>query len=203
MATQQQPHMPEDAHAMQRDEAHSTDTKTNGNGGGGRAGVEQAVYGPYSSTTYLSPGYPGMISTAEENTIESWPAGAECDFGCAVTKGTSANGTGALVVVNGGAGAVAGIAVHDHIVATYGHYVTGMAVSVMTRGRIWCAVDGVGTGIAEGVPVNFNPATGKVLAAAGTAVPHAVFRGVMTGYYSYVDGTTTNIAEIELHYPMV
>lgn len=170
----------------------------------GDAGPEQLVYGPYSSLTFLSPAFPGMKATAMDDNVESWPAGAECDFGTVVTKGISSAGTGALVVSSGGAGAVAGIAVHDHIAATYGHYIAGSAVSVMTRGRIWCAVDGAGAGIAEGVPACFNPAVGNgKVNSTGTAIPHAVFRGVMTGFYSYIDGTTVNIAEIELHYPLV
>jgi hypothetical protein len=164
---------------------------------------EQLVYAPYSSSLFYSPAFPGMKATAMEDNVESWPAGAECDFGTVVTKGISTSGTGALVVASGGAGAVAGIALHDHIVATYGHYSAGTAVSVMTKGRVWCAVDGAGAGIAEGVAVNFNPANGKVTAAAGTAVPHSAFRGVMTTYYDYPTGTTTNIAEVELHYPFV
>jgi hypothetical protein len=161
--------------------------------------VEGLVYGPYTSSLFYSPGFPGMKSTSEDDLVESWPAGAECDFGTVVTKGVSANGTGALVVSSGGAGSVAGIALHDHIVATYGHYSAGMAVSVMKAGRVWCAVDGAGAGIAEGVPLAYNPANGKVNST-GTAVIHAVFRGPMTTYYDYPTGVSTNIVEVELHY---
>jgi hypothetical protein len=142
-----------------------------------------------------------MKATAEEDIVESWPAGAVCPFGAVVTKGVSPNGTGALVVSPGGAGAVAGVAVHEHTVAVFGAYQISMAVSVMTRGRIWCTVDGSGAGIGEGVAVNFNPANGFVTAATGTAVLHAAFRGVMQGFYDYTTGITTNIAEVELHYP--
>jgi hypothetical protein len=169
--------------------------------GNGDVGVGELAYAPYTSATFMSPGFPGMKSTSMEDNVESWPCGVQCDFGCIATKGASPNGTGAMVVSNGGAGAVAGAVVHDHLAAVWGHYFAGMAVSIMTKGRLWCAVDGAGTGIVEGAPVNFNPANGKVTAGTGTLVPHAAFRGVMQTYYDYPTGVTTNIAEVEMHYP--
>jgi hypothetical protein len=75
-----------------------------------------------------------------------------------------------------------------------------MAVSVMTRGRLWMAVDGAGAGISYGGPVSFNPANGMV-SATGTLVPNTSFRGVVNGFYNMLDGSTINIVEIELHYP--
>jgi hypothetical protein len=161
-------------------------------------GVEQQVYQPYDSAFFFSVGFPGMKSTAMDDNVESWPAGADCEFGTIVTK--TVGPTGSLLVESGGAGDVAGAAVHDHIVATYGHYTQGMAVSVMTRGRLWMAVDGTGAGITYGLPVSFNPANGKV-AATGTAVPNSSFRGMVNGFYNMIDGSTISIAEIELHYP--
>jgi hypothetical protein len=163
-----------------------------------RAGPEQQAYQPYDSATFFSVGFPGMKSTAMDDNVESWPCGTESDFGTVVTK--TVGPTGSLLVESGGTGDVAGIALHDHIIATYGHYSQGMAVSVMTRGRVWCAVDGAGTGITYGAPASFNPANGK-LSASGTAVPNSSFRGMVNGFYDMLTGTTINIVEVELHYP--
>jgi hypothetical protein len=171
------------------------DVHQNGNG----AGVDTNVYAPYSGPTFYSVGFPGMKSTAMEDQVDTWAAAGAIPFGVVVTKVSAQE----IQCQAGVAGTAIGISLHDHLVAVYGGYLQYQAVSVMTRGRVWAAVDDAGAGIKNGVPVNYNPLTGKVTAATGTALTNAVFRTTVQQSYNILDGSTINIADVELHYPLV
>lgn len=158
------------------------------------------AYSPY--TLYMPPAFVGMKVDSMDDNVESWAANADILIGTVVTRLTAA-GTDKKAV-QGGAGAILGIALHDHIIASWGMYKQYDAVSVLTRGRVWARV-GLATSIKDGTPVYYTAADGKVQAvtAGGVLVPHATFRsGVITVPDVSMATGGIAIAAVELHYPM-
>lgn len=104
--------------------------------------------------------FAGMKGDSGDDRVETFAAESVIPFGTIVTVGTKP--TQAKL---GGAVAV-GIALHSHAVAK--QYEKFDAVSVMMRGLAWCAVKG-DEAVTERGDVKFDPATGLVSDAAGTA----------------------------------
>src|SRR6187399_3121255 len=89
-------------------------------------------------TPYLNPAYAGMKGDSMDDNVDTFACGvAPIGFGLVVTRTAS----GLLTVLAGGpAPLLAGVALHDHIIAAKGGYTQYDAVSVMNRGKVWCQV---------------------------------------------------------------
>lgn len=131
--------------------------------------------------------FAGMKADSRNDTVETFAAESAVPFGTVVTVGTKPS-----QVKLGGTAAV-GVALHSHTVV--GGYQPFDAVSVLTRGVVWCQVKGE-EAVTERGEVQFDPATGEVSNTAGTALPNAVFRSGAVKTMKY--GT---IALVELHAP--
>lgn len=131
----------------------------------------------------------GMKADSGYDRVESFAASGEVGFGVIVT----ADGPGVKVQA-GGTGKVRGGSVHSHTVSLDG-YQDKDAVSVMTRGLLWCRVK-EGETVTEDGPVAYDPATGHVLDYdTDNAVPNAVFRS------SNESSKCGDIALVEFHHP--
>lgn len=130
--------------------------------------------------------FAGMKADSGYDRVETFAAETEIPFGAVVTVGTKPS-----QAKLGGTAAV-GVALHSHTVPkAYQQY---DAVSVMTRGLVWCAVKGDETVTDRGA-VQFDPATGLVSDRAGTKLNNAIFRsGVVSNQFG-------KIALVELHAP--
>jgi hypothetical protein len=131
-----------------------------------------------------------------EDNVETFAATAPIGFGLVVGRTAPHQ----LTVQAGGADPV-GISLSDALIASRGGYTQYDAVSVMTRGRVWCQAADPTAAMEDGIYAFYDPATGKV-AMAGTQIPNAVFRGKAVAVYDITYTTTTNIVEVELHYPL-
>lgn len=129
----------------------------------------------------------GMKADAGFDRVESYPAAGVVNFGHVV--GVNADGA----VVEGAGTRIAGIALHTH--TKIDSYVQYDDVSVLTRGLAWCVVADGGA-VTDGGAVEINAAGQVQDAAAGTAVPNAVFRSAAE---TMSDGTV--LACVELAHP--
>lgn len=123
-------------------------------------------------------------------------------FGVVVSRTAAA----ALTVVPGGATNVVGISLHDHLVGSRGSFTQYDAVNVINRGRVWASVLAT-AGIADGVAVTYDTATGKVSAGGANALTGAVFRSAAItlpdGTYAWEGGTMTALgAVVEFNWPI-
>jgi hypothetical protein len=167
---------------------------------------------PFSFYDQLQPiAFVGMKVDSMEDNVESWAAEGDIPFGCVCNFADATvggRGTRKVSINNTPVGPVAGIALHDHVIGTYGPgYRLYDAVSVLTRGRVWAAVDPVAAPIQEGEPVSYMPTTGFVtVGAAGGAlvIPNATFRSKAYSVPPIWPSNTAGasiIAIVELHYP--
>lgn len=134
--------------------------------------------------------FAGMKADTRDDVVETFAAENAIPFGVVVTIGTKTN-----QVKLGGTKPV-GVALHTHTKAIGADYVQFDAVSVLTRGLVWCKVKG-SDAVTERGAVKFDAATGEVSDAAATTFPNAVFRSgvVQTAKYG-------KIALVELHSPL-
>ena len=135
--------------------------------------------------------FAGMKADSRLDTVETMAAETVIPFGVVVTVGTKPS-----QAKLGGAVAV-GVALHTHTKAIGKGYDKFDAVSVLTRGLVWCKVKGE-EAVTERGKVQFNPATGEVSNTAGTALQNAVFR---SGVVTTKEGV--KIALVELHAPQI
>lgn len=166
---------------------------------------------PFSFYDALQPvAFVGMKVDTMNDNVESWPADSEILFGCVCTfgdGGVGGRGTRKVSSANNPPGPIAGIALHDHVIGAFGPgYKQYDAVSVLTRGRVWAAVDESGAAtVQEGEPVAFMADTGMVtVGTGGLAYPFATFRSKAIQIPPVWPSTTLGkclIAIVELHYP--
>jgi hypothetical protein len=176
---------------------------------------------------YMPPAFVGMKVDTMNDNVESRPAGGNIPFGrvCNYNNTGAGGALGSQQVVSGVAGPpgpAAGIALHDHIIGSFGGLVgvpsvtvppAGYrqfdAVSVLTRGRVWAEVSALAASanIIFGAPVDYEIATGMVTtgAPAGTAVlANATFRSApidIIPIWPSASLGAARIALVELHYP--
>lgn len=152
---------------------------------------------PYSN--YMAPAFVGMKEDSMDDNVDTFACGnANVDIGVAVQR----TAAGALTVKNGASATLGvGVALHDHVVAYWGAYQTTQAVSVLTRGRAWVAVDNA-TGVADGALAKADATTGK-FNTTGVAVTNAVFRSTAISLLNADGVTTTLAAVVEMHSPFV
>jgi hypothetical protein len=157
---------------------------------------------PYNAPYFFAQAIPGLIadSTMVKN-VDSWACDVtNIQFGVVCSRSAAAS----MKVVPGGTLPV-GISVHDHLIASRGGYTQYDAVSVLSRGRIWAKCDATLTGIVDGAPLYFVPATGAVSATAtgNTAIPKAVFRSAPASIFDMLGGAAVNVAVVEFNYPTI
>ena len=169
----------------------------NGRGGVINPQASGAGYAPYQM--YLQPAFAGMKGDSSEDQVDTFACSDRpIPFGVVVGR----TAPHLLTIMPGGPDLV-GVALHDHIIASRGGYTQFDAVSVMTRGRVWCQVtdDAGADAIDDGIYVMYDPTNGFVSSTAGTVVPNAVFKGKAIDVYDITYTATTKIALVELHYP--
>lgn len=151
---------------------------------------------PYS--TYMAPAFVGMKEDSMDDNVDTFAAGATVDIGVAVQR----TAAGAITVKNGASATLGvGVSLHDQVVAYTGNYPATTAVSVLTRGRAWVAVDNA-TGIADGVVAKADATTGK-FNTTGVVVTNAAFRSAAISLLNADGITTTLAAVVEMHSPFV
>ena len=150
---------------------------------------------------YMAPAFVGMKEDSMDDNVDTF---ASSDPALGVTIGVAVQRTGAgVMTIKNGASATlgVGVALNDHIYGYLGQYPDKTAVSVLTRGRCWAAVDS-GTGINDGVGCKADAVTGK-FNTTGVAVTNAVFRSQAISLLNADGVTTTLAAVVELHNPNV
>ena len=166
--------------------------------------MSQTISGspPYVAPYFYAQAFAGML--ADSTDVKDVNTFA-CDvnpipFGVVVGR-TAAN---SMKVGVGGTMPV-GLSIHDHLIASRGQYNQYDAVSVLTRGRAWALLDATTTGVLDGAPVYFVPATGAASATAtgNTAIPRAIFRSPPASVFNLLGGAAVNVAVIEFNYPML
>jgi hypothetical protein len=152
-------------------------------------------------SNYMAPAFVGMKEDSMDDNVDTFAAS---DPGLGVNIGVVVQRTGAsaMTIKNGAtAGMIVGISLHDHVAGYLGQYPDKTAVSVLTRGRVWAAVDS-GTGVVDGAACKADATTGK-LNTTGVAVTNAVFRSQAINLLNADGVTTTLAAVVELHNPNV
>jgi hypothetical protein len=153
---------------------------------------------PYAN--YMAPAFIGMKADSMDDNVDTFPASALINVGVAVQR--TAAGASTIKVGATSAALCVGVSLHDHIVGYQGNYRQYDAVSVLTRGRVWVAVDDP-TGVVDGAAAHVTAATGAFNTTGTITVTNAVFRSAAIDLLN-VDWTTyTKGAIVELHYPMV
>jgi hypothetical protein len=171
----------------------------NGNGGNGRAIIDPQAAPTSAYAMYMQRALPGMKGDSMDDNVDTFACGPT-SFGFGLVVGRTAPHL--LTVMMGGPDPV-GLSLHDHTIASRGGYTQYDAVSVLTRGRAWCQVTvGAEGPIDDGIYVSYDPATGMVSSAAGTALPNAVFRSKAVPFYDINYVNSTFIALVEMHYPL-
>ena len=164
--------------------------------------MSQTISGspPYNAPYFYAQAMAGMKADSMDDNVETLACGAAAiGFGLVCARSASAS---QIIVPGGAAGLIAGVTLHDHLIASRGGYTQYDAVSVLTRGRVWAVVDTV-TGVVDGAPVYYTAATGAVNNTnTNPAVPHAIFRSAPASVFNMLGGTAVNVAVVELHYPM-
>ena len=154
--------------------------------------------GPYAS--YMAPAFIGMKADSMDDNVDTFAASAAINVGIAVQR----TAAGAITVKAGAASAAlfVGVSLHDHVIGYTGNYRQYDAVSTLTRGRVWVAVDDP-TAIVDGAACKVTAATGAFNTTGTIAITNAVFRSGPIDLLN-VDWTTfTKGAVVELHYPNV
>lgn len=111
---------------------------------------------------------------------------------------TDVNGQGRVVSQVASAGNVAtieGLAIHSHYENVAGDYATGDSVNVLTFGRAWALFTGASAPVqksAVSVTADGNASS------TGTALAGCTFTGAYLPGTVMMDGTTVNIAEIQI-----
>jgi len=166
--------------------------------------MSQTISGsaPYNPPYFFAQAMPGMKADSMDDNVETWACGATAiGFGLVVGR----TGAGLMTVAPGTALKV-GISLHDHVIASRGGYTQYDAVSVLTRGRVWCQLATDATGVVDGAAVMYETATGKVNVAGTTgfvALTNAIFRSAPASVFDMLGGTAVSIAIVEMHYPLV
>ena len=170
-----------------------------GGAGTPRDAINPLATPPNPYGLYLQPAFAGMKGDSMDDNVDTFACGVDpFGFGLVVSR----TAPHLLTVMMGGANPV-GIALHDHLIGSRLQYHQYDAVSVLTRGRAWCQVaPGAEAPIDDGIYVGFDPATGMVNSTGGTALPNAVFRSKAIAVYDITYTLTTNIALVEMHYPL-
>jgi hypothetical protein len=153
---------------------------------------------PYAN--YMAPAFIGMKADSMDDNVDTFAAFSALGVGIAVQR----TAAGASTIKAGAASAAlcVGVSLHDHIVGYLGNYRQYDAVSVLTRGRAWVAVDDP-TGVVDGAAAHVTAGTGAFNTTGTIAVTNAVFRSAAIDLLN-VDWTTyTKGAVVELHYPNV
>jgi len=165
--------------------------------------MSQTITGPvpYNAPYFYAQAMPGMKADSMDDNVESWACGA-APIGFGLICGRTA--TGAMTIIPGGpAPLLIGASIHDHVIASRGGYTQYDAVSILTRGRVWCVVD-VATGVADGAPVFYSAATGAVNNTnTNVALVNAVFRSGVASVFALLGGAPATVAIVEMHYPLV
>ena len=152
-------------------------------------------------SNYMAPAFVGMKEDSMDDNVDTFAA-SDPALGVTIGVAVQRTGAGAMTIKNGASATLGvGVALHDHIYGYLGQYPDKTAVSVLTRGRVWAAVDS-GTGVIDGAACKADAVTGK-FNTTGVAVTNAVFRSQAINLLN-VDGVTTTLAAVvELHNPNV
>jgi len=150
---------------------------------------------------YMAPAFVGMKEDSMDDNVDTFAA-SDPALGVTIGVAVQRTGAGAMTIKNGASATLGvGVALHDHIYGYLGQYPDKTAVSVLTRGRCWAAVDS-GTGINDGVACKADATTGK-FNTTGVAVTNAVFRSQAISLLNADGVTTTLAAVVELHSPWI
>jgi hypothetical protein len=152
-------------------------------------------------SNYMAPAFVGMKEDSMDDNVDTFAA-SDPALGVTIGVAVQRTGAGAMTIKNGASATLGvGVALHDHVYGYLGQYPDKTAVSVLTRGRCWAAVDS-GTGINDGVACKADAVTGK-FNTTGVAVTNAVFRSQAISLLNADGVTTTLAAVVELHNPNV
>ena len=152
-------------------------------------------------SNYMAPAFVGMKEDSMDDNVDTFAA-SDPGLGVAIGVVVQRTGASAMTIKNGAtAGMIVGVSLHDHVYAVFGQYPDKTAVSVLTRGRVWAAVDS-GTGVVDGAACKADAVTGK-FNTTGVAVTNAVFRSQAISLLNADGVSTTLAAVVELHNPNV